>query len=201
MDQVSTEIWPYAANGSFRFSGVPCSVNKLSGWFATQWLSQMGRKRSVGSAVHLASLHSTNVPIPQTNIKYKPSTMKTKTLTALLAAIAISAPGVSAQRLDVIAQAKQSGVIITEPVTVSFEWTRPIEGKSSKEVAEELQRMKFVVTTSTTKGPEASKSEYRLSAKLTGLIQEAQLISTIERMNQLTVGEGSVNWKVSQVRR
>lgn len=144
---------------------------------------------------------SMNVPIPQMNVKYKPSTMKTKSLIALIAAFAISAPGISAQRPDVIAQAKQSGVIMTEPVTVSFEWTRPSEGKNSKDVAEELQRMKFVVTTSATVSPESSKAEYRLSAKLTGLIREAQLRSTIERMSQLTVGEGSVNWQVSQVRR
>nr|WP_295770159.1 hypothetical protein [Rhodoferax sp.] len=132
---------------------------------------------------------------------YKPSSVKTKTLTALLAAIAFSAPGISAQRPDVIAQAKQSGVIMTVPVTVSFEWTTPIERKSSKEVADELQRREFVVTTSATKGPEASKAEYRVSARLTGLIQKAQLRSAIERINRLTVGEGSVNWQVSQVRR
>jgi hypothetical protein len=130
-----------------------------------------------------------------------PTAVKTKVCVALLAAIAVSASASSAQHSDVLAQAKQSGVIMTEPVTVSFEWTRPVEGKNSKEVADELQRMKFVITTSITKSPESTKTEYRLSAKLTERIQESRLTKTIERLNQLTIGEGSVNWQVTQVRR
>ena len=90
---------------------------------------------------------------------------------------------------------------MTEPATVTFEWTRSEEGPKDKEAAEILQKARFVVTTSTTKQSTPAKTEYKLSASWNGLLQGAEMQQVITQLATITAGQGSVNWKVTQVKR
>ena len=128
--------------------------------------------------------------------------MNTKTILTLLAVLVIAASSHAApQAQEVLAQASRSGINMAEPVTVTFEWTRAEERSRAKEAAEALQKARFVVTTSTTKQSEPAKAEYKMIARWAGVVQEAQMQRLITHLAEVTAGQGSVNWQVTQVRR
>jgi hypothetical protein len=128
--------------------------------------------------------------------------MNTKTVLTLLAALALTASSHAApQAPDVLAQASKSGMNMAEPATISFEWIRAEEGSNAKEAAETLRKARFMVTTSTTKHSEPARTEFKMSAKWTGVLQETQMRLVIARLAELTAGQGSVNWQVTQVKR
>ncbi len=130
--------------------------------------------------------------------------MNTRTALTILAALALAVAASShatPQPQDVLGQASRNDIKIAEPATVTFEWTTAVEGAKAKEAAETLQKARFVVTASTTKQSEPARTEYKLSARWTGVLQGADMQRVITHLAAITAGQGSVNWQVTQVKR
>jgi hypothetical protein len=125
--------------------------------------------------------------------------MKPGSIFILLAALGCStAVSAGVKDHDVIAHAIESGVVLAKPVSITFEWSRSLEGSNAREAADLLRSAKFVVSTSTTQLVEPAKVEYKLNAKWSGMLQEEQMRRIISRITEITAGQGSVNWQLSQ---
>lgn len=126
--------------------------------------------------------------------------MKFNPLVVSIATLCLVVVNADAQTADVLTQTAKSNVVMSAPVTVSFEWLRPTEGPTAKDAIALLRHMKFMVTTSTTVNQEPKKPEYRLVATWTGIVDEPGMKQLIARLAVLTDGEGSAKWQITQVR-
>lgn len=127
--------------------------------------------------------------------------MRTCAIFILFVALVLStATSASIKKQDLIAHAIENGVDLAKPVTVTCEWSRSVEGSNVREAVDLLRGANFIVSTSTIRPPEPAKTEYKLQANWSGILQEIQMRSVIDRMAAITAGQGSFKWQLSQTR-